>query len=498
MNIKITEPTKAYLFDYTNEDLQSLSKELTYRNTSVQFQLLKLKKNRWFKEKNPTGWLQAINDLESQVKTTLLFKDEKGLFIRPGSISYLKNQYRCENHIEYPKPKLIPWAKPIPFDPYSYQTEAVRNLLDVKHGAVSLCTGAGKTFCLQMLTKNLGLKTVIVVPSKSIFIEVLEAFETYFGKSRVGAFGQGKKDIKKDITVAIGKSVTMIKPNTPEWEFMSNKQVLIWDESHLSGAEELQKACHGVLSNAPYRFFLSGTQTRGDGSVPLLQSITGPVVYEFSTSSGIKGGFLNKLEFRILQTPSHRPNYYVDDPMTMKRIHLLRNPNVLDLAAKIANSSANSLGESTLILVEEIDQIAELAKRLTVPFTYVHGGSLKKEEAELLGLENRNLKEELFKFNNGDVKVLIGTDSISTGTNIFPTHNTINLQGGSSEISTKQGVIGRSVRLLNKSKFKDKHKPKDVSKVWDFDILNIDILKRQLEKRIKFYEETECTIIKKD
>jgi len=498
MQFKVTEPTKAYIVDYTDEDLKSLSKQLTYRNTSVQFQLLKLKRNRWFREKNPIGWQQAINDLESQIKTTLIFKDEKGLFIRPGSMPYLDGNHKCDNHVEYPKSKLIPWAKPIPFEPYPYQSEAVKSLLNVKHGAVSLCTGAGKTLCLQMLTKNLGLKTVVVVPSKSIFLEVLESFETHFGKSRVGAFGQGKKDIKKDITVAIGKSVTMIKPNTPEWEFMSNKQVLIWDESHLSGAEELQKTCHGVLRNAPYRFFLSGTQTRGDGSIPLLQSITGPVVYEFSTSNGIKGGFLNKLEFRILPVQSHRPSYYVDDPMTMKRVHLLRNPNVLDLAAKIANSSANSLNESTLILVEEIEQISELAKRLTVPFTYVHGGSLNKEEAERLGIENRNMKEELFKFNNGEVKVLIGTDSISTGTNVFPTHNTINLQGGSSEISTKQGVIGRSVRLLSKSKFKDKHKPKDVSKIWDFDILNIDILKKQLDKRISFYEETDCLVIKKD
>ena len=498
MKIKISDPTKAYLIDFPREELEKVSKSLSYRNTSVQFQLLKLKKNRWFKEKNYSGWIQAIQNLESQLKTTLVFKDDAGIYIRPGSISYLQNSYDVENSIVYPKPKLIPWAKPVPFEPYIYQQQAVQNLLDIKHGAVSLCTGAGKTLCLQLLTKKLGLKTVIVVPSKSIFLEVLESFETHFGKAKVGAFGQGKKDIKKDITVAIGKSVTMIKPNTPEWEFMSSKQVLIWDESHLSGAEELQKTCHGVLSSAPYRFFLSGTQTRGDGSVPLLQSITGPVVYEFSTAEGIRGGFLNPLEFRILPVQSHRPSYRVDDPMTMKRIHLLRNPNVLDMAAKIANSSASTLNESTLILVEEIDQIAELSKRLTVPFTYIHGGALKKDEAEKLGLENRNLKEELLKFNNGDVKVLIGTDAISTGTNLFPTHNTINLQGGSSEISTKQGVIGRSVRLLSKSKFKDKHKPKNVSKIWDFDILDIEILKKQLGKRISFYEETECTVIKKD
>ena len=493
--IEILEPTKAYLRGFSNEEIANMAKELSYKNKSVIFQLMKLKKNKWFKQKNPSGWLAAVSSLESQLKTTLMFKDDRGIYIRAGSIPYLKNEYIVENHINYPKPKLMPWAKPLPFDPYQYQKDSVSKLLESKHAAISLCTGAGKSAVLALITKSIGLKTVVVVPSKSIFFELLHLFETHFGKNKVGAFGQGKKDIKKDITIAIGKSVSMIKEGSKEWKFMSEKQVLAVDESHTFGAEELQRSCHGVLKDVPYRFFLSGTQTRGDGSIPLLQSITGPVVFELSTADGIKGGFLTPLEFRVIKVKPHNPKYQNSDPMSMKRAHLLRNPNVINMAAKIANASANQLNESTLILVEEIDQISELAKKLEVPFTYIHGGSVTKDYTEISGIENRDMEEELLRFNKGEVKVLIGTDSISTGTNIFPTHNVINLQGGSSEIGTKQGTIGRSVRLLEKSKFKDFHKEKKVSKIWDFDIEGVKILENQLKKRVSFYEETECLVI---
>ena len=72
------------------------------------------------------------------------------------------------------------WKKPLPFDLYSYQKESIENLLGIKHGCVELCTGAGKTAIILTLARELGLKTVVVTPSKSIFLEILEKFEHHF------------------------------------------------------------------------------------------------------------------------------------------------------------------------------------------------------------------------------------------------------------------------------------------------------------------------------
>lgn len=498
MDLIISEPTKAYIRNASESDLSILRKELSYKNTSAFFQAQKIKNNKWWQRRDPDGWERALKDAQSNINNQLVFRDSGGLYIRPGSISYIENLVHINsitNNIEYPKPKVVPWAKKPAFDPYPYQDETVEALIKAKHGAGELSVGLGKTYIMLLLVKKLGLKTVIAVPSKAIFLEVMKYMEEHLGKNRVGGFGNGKKDIKKDITVAISKSLTMLKKGTKEWDFFQTKQVMVIDESHTYGSNELDKTAHGALAHIPYRFFLSGTVTRGDGGLKLLQSIVGPVVKNLTTKYGIEKGYLNPLSFNIVTVPSINPNFYKKDPIEMKRFHLLRNPHVLDFAAKLANANATVLGESTLILVDEIGQIEELKKRLTIPFAYAHGGGLSVEDRQKTGLANTDIEEEIEKFNSGQVRVLIGTDSISTGCNIFATHHTINLQGGTSEIGTKQGPIGRSVRLLSKSKYAKFHKEKKISKIWDFMILDVSVMENQLKKRIKFYEETGCPVI---
>lgn len=505
MKFKIVEPTKAYV-SCSPEELEALKRALTYTNTSVSFQLRKLMKQKWFEINRPVEWKEKYDKLTAEVKKTLVFKDAGGVFIRPGSMSYLPFQFEVENQIIYPDFKTIAWAKKPPFEPYKYQLDAVQAMLSAKHGAVSLPTGAGKTLCLQLLTRQLGGKVAIVVPTKGIFLEVLTSFEESFGRSKVGAFGNGKKDIKRDITVAIAKSVSMVKPGSKEADFFAQKSAFIFDEAHMAAATELEKISHNVVKNAPYRLFLSGTQTRGDGAIPLLQSITGPIVYSMTTKDGIAQGALSPLEFRIISVPPGVKGFDSSDAAAMKRQHILYNPHVIKKAAEIANNVVTKMGENVLILVEEIEQMALVAKELNVPFTYTHGNTTPIETLKKLGLEKTDLKEALEKFHKkiDGTMVLIGTENISIGVNTFA-HHGINLQGGASEIGTKQGIIGRMVRITQNSKYTTFHKEKKIARVWDFritptikengDVIEYKLLERHLGRRIKFYKETGGKII---
>src|SRR5690606_30142158 len=132
-----------------------------------------------------------------------------------------------------------------------------------------------------------------------------------------------------------------------------------------------------------YRFFVSATQTRNDGTEKVLQSIIGKTVLHMELDEAIAQGYLCPLRFTVLNTysPDSRD---LQDPAECKRAHFLYNPNVADLAAKIANASWSVNEQSTLILVEELTQIQMLVKRLKVPFAYVHAGSDK--EARKFGL----------------------------------------------------------------------------------------------------------------
>lgn len=489
MDIIIKEPTKAIVKHMSKEELVKVTKALSYTNSSISFQISKLFKNRWLKQKDPAGWQEQMDRLQEKVGDCLIKHDGDDYWIRAGSVPTLSKYIQSiSNEITYPALTPLRWKVKPDFDPFPYQSESVRLLIQEKHGNISLPTGCGKSFILLLLAQQMGLDTVIVTPSQSIFTELLTEFQLRLGSDVVGGYGDGYKDITKKITIAIGKSLTMLEEGTKAYDFFKHKKILLVDESHTFAAEQLNDVCHGVLSDTPYRMFVSATQTRNDGTKKLLDSIIGKNVLDMSLKDAIGQGYLCPLNFTILATysPSTR---VVKDPTICKRVHFLHNPLIADIAAKIANGAWERNQQSTLILVEELEQIEMIQKLLKVPFAYVH--SADKKKAKLFNLEKVNLQESVHKFNSGEVKVLIGTKAIATGTNLYPTHVCINWMGGSSEIVTKQGAMGRSTRRLEISKFKHLHSPKPFTMVYDFRVQGVDMLDKQLIKRCEFYQEAD-------
>jgi superfamily II DNA or RNA helicase len=485
IEFEIISPSVALIHNY-QQHLPSLRKELTYRNLTNVYAYNKHNQKKWLQRKDPIAFEEEAERLKKLIYQNILFNHNGKLATYPGIIPYLKTPHKVVNRIDYPPFKPLPWQASLPFNPYSYQEEAVRNLLEAKHAHISAATGLGKTLIILMLARNAGLDMVITTPAQSIFADLLKECETYLGKNVVGAYGDGKKDLTKKITVAINRSLSMVKEGTPAWEFFSKKKVMIVDETHAFGSEDLSKTAFGLLKDIPYRFFLSATPIRMDGTQTLLNAIIGKCVLDMDLEKGIKGGYLSPLKFKIINTRT--PNTLnFQDPIEAKREYFLRNPNIAEIAGRLGNANWTVKGENTLILVEELQQIQMIAKHLTVPYGYVHSGS--KAEAESYGLKKVNATEEIERFNKGEIKVLIGTRSVATGTNIF-SHHTINCMGGTSEVATMQGAVGRSTRQTDKSKYAQYHKPKHFCVIYDFNVTNSEIMVRQLEKRIEFYRQS--------
>ena len=490
MKFNIVSPTKALVLEATEEDIQFLRSELTYTNTAMQHMVKRHYNNHWARNSNPDGWQRKLDELKAEVKKTLVFEENGQIYIRPGSIPYLRlPPVEVKNEISYPKGKAVPWAKPLPFALYPYQEKSVENLIAIKHGNVELCTGAGKSAILLKLCRETGYRTAIIAPSKSIFRELLEKFEYHLGKDKVGTFGDGKKKIGKRFTICIGDSLTNVKPGTEEWDFFSGLDMVCVDESHTWGADTLENLCNNIFANVPCRVFLSGTQTRGDGTEKLLQSIIGPTVHTLTTADAIKGGYICTHDYTIVRLESSNPNFNSGDVLEMKRIHFLNNKNIAAFIAKLANAQATAYRRQTLVLVEELSQIAMLLPLLNVPTAYAHSDS-NKAKLEEMGLTKVDTKESVDKFNKGEAMVLIGTSCIATGTNIYPTHSTVNWCGGASEIRTKQGAVGRSVRLHNQNPYAKYCVEKTTSHIFDFDVNGIYVLERHLEERLEYYSES--------
>lgn len=490
MRAIISSPSRAYLDGYSDDEFRALGAALAYTNEAAKHQLKRVQNNHWFRSQNNVGWQAQVDSLKAQVNQRALYYDGDKPYIRPGSLAYLDTSlWTFEDCRKYATPKKIPWAKPLPFQLYDYQEASWERLLEVRHGNVSLCTGSGKSAIILKLLRESGLHTAIVAPSRSIFNELKEKLELHMGKKYVGTFGDGKKVLGKRFTICISDSLANIKPDTPEFEFFSKLDMMIVDESHTFAAETLEEVCHGVLSNVPYRYFLSATQTRGDGTEKLLQSIIGKTVYELTTGEAVDKGYIAEHEFVIKGIYSSNSSFSSSDALEEKREHFLRNRNIAQFIARLANAEATINGRQTLVLVEELSQISELSKLLTVPFAYAHSEKRKERLAEL-GLEKVDPADSVEKFNKREVMVLAGTSCIATGTNIFPTHNVFNWVGGSSEIKTKQGPVGRAVRLHEANPWHMKCVKKEKSIIWDFDVLENHTNAAHLEKRIECYKES--------
>ncbi len=454
-----------------------------YTDKRVDFELQKLRHSSWAKDQmGEVAWRDEIDRLKSERNKTLLFEDDKGYWTYSGLCNKVKNLLHatCESdRVELLKPKALPWAKN-PFEMYQYQKAALQAMLRERHCGVEIGTGLGKTLIITYLVKHFGLQTVVMAPSASIAGQIYKGFVKAFGKKYVGMYGDGKKDIKKLITVALAQSLTRVEEGTPAWEHFSKTQVFIADESHLTPASTFSHVCHGLVKNTPYRYFFSATQLRNDGLDLLLDAITGPVVFRMTVKEGIDQGYLAKQHITMITMPSDT-SYDSRDANEITRRHILYSPSVNKKAGQLANQFVELMGAQVLILVDEFEQLTHLLPYLKHEVKFAHSGVTKTNKDKIPKEFHESDPDALVEqFNAGKLPILVGTSCISTGTDIKGNRATIYLVGGKSEVQVMQGPIGRSTR-------KNPLIGKDSCHIVDFFVTGNETIERHAKARLAIY-----------
>jgi superfamily II DNA or RNA helicase len=461
---------------------------LTYHDKKVDFQISRLKNSSFLSWKlGPEGMKEAIDTLKAQQKKTLIWEDENGQYTFPSFAEKLNNHFKARfqtsivSEIDYPEEQLIPWSKVPTHKLRPYQDEMVEKLFNAKHAAIEAGTGLGKSKCILHLAKKLGQKTVVMTPSVSIADQIYDEFLHHFGPKYVGAFYSSKKDSKKKFVISVAASLAKVSAEgekNPHYKNLSSSTVFIADESHTCPAKTLEDVCHGLMADAPYRFFFSGTQIRGDGLDLLLEGITGPIVARMSVKDGVDQGYLAKPQFFMVKATSNS-TFESRDANDMTRQHLFYNKNVNQTAAYIANKSADLGDHPVLILVDEFQQFAHLLPHLKHKVAFAHGG-VTKENAKFIPVQyhESNPNELVEKFNNMEIPILVGTSCISTGTDIRSVKSIIYLMGGKSETNIKQ-CVGRGTRLFDGKKS---------FRFYDFDVYNVQTMHRHAEERKVIYD----------
>ncbi len=476
--IEILSPTRIKLHGYEAR-YQELQRFLTFTDTSVAYQIKRFKHARWFVNKfGEEMYQEKLQELKDSEKVCLLdvnFETYSGLL---QDLREKLGNPPITRKWSYPPYKPLVWYNEPSFNLRDYQQEAAERLLAVGHGSVSLPTGSGKSAVIREITKVIGLKTVIMAPSVSIARQLYDDFKVHFGPRFVGLYGNGKKEFKKRVVIAISKSLDSLEENTEAWEHLSQANVFIADESHLCPAETLKKVCLGVLGKAEYRFFVSATQMRNDGADLLLKAIIGPLVLTKSAVELINAGYLAKPNFLIRQFES-ASSYASADILKMLHHHHYNNRPLHQDAAELANKLVSVTKHQVLIMVDHIEQFQYLQGHLRHKFAFAHGGVSKLNRSMIPEAYWKSDPTKLVKeFNDGKLPILIGTGCISIGTDIRPVNSIINLQAGKSEIKFLQ-LVGRGTRCTpDKKEFN----------FIDYGIMSVPALKNHLFSRIKIYK----------
>jgi superfamily II DNA or RNA helicase len=476
--IIIDAPIRARLIGY-DQHKEELKSFLTYTDKKVEFELRRVKSHPSARY-NPNAQAR-VKELEAKKTVSLLFEDKSGLWTYSGLAHHIAKRFGDEIQTSFVRPeaKLVPWAKaPVKVARY-YQTEAHDALLSKGHAAVEIGTGLGKSFVLLNLAKSLGLKTVVMTPSVSIAEQILAEFKSAFGSKYVGQFFDGKKQSDKLFVISVAQSLARVARDSDHWNNLSATQVFIADESHQCPAKTLSEVCFGLIANAPYRFFFSGTQLRNDGLGMLLDAITGPIVYEMTVQDGVDRGFLAKPVFRMVHVRS-KIQYSTDDANDMTRAHVYYNDEVNKKAAELANKFVSMMNRPTVILVDELEQFGQLLPHLRYEARFAHGGVNAANKDKVPKEHHESDPTTLVRqFNAGEFPILVGTSCIVTGTDIQNVKAILYLRGGKSEIEVKQSV-GRGTR---------KPEGKEDCIFLDFCIDNVPMLKRHAEARKAIYQD---------
>ena len=482
--IVIVSPTKAILPQTLFVDsgtANTIKTMLSYQDKKAEFQYKRMKNSSWLRHKLGSAYQDELDRLKSSVNQILLHENDGVYSTYPSLALKIADRFglEIENQVAYPDSKLIPWSKPPTKKLRPYQKEALEKLLETKHAAVSISTGLGKSFILLNICKQLGLKAVIMTPSVSIANQIYDEFSTAFGKRYVGAFFDSKKESNKLFVVSVAASLTRVEKGTKDWNNLTSTKVFIADESHTCPAKTLEDVCHRLLKDAPYRFFFSATQMRGDGLGLLLEAIVGPIVYSMDLKEGVEQGFLTKPVFHVIHTTSPS-DFNSDDVNENTRQHLYYNPKVNQIAATLANRAVEQFGHPVLILVDEIEQFSYLLPHLKHEVGFAHGGVTKLNSPKIpKEYHSSDPKALVERFNALGLPILVGTSCISTGTDIRPVKTIIYLMGGKSEIQLRQ-AIGRGTRLFEgKSEFH----------FFDFNITNVPDMVRHATDRIAIYQQ---------
>lgn len=334
----------------------------------------------------------------------------------------------------YDTPPKLP--KSLTKEPRDYQLKALKNAVNATRGIFLSPTASGKSLIIYLLSCFYKKKTLIIVPTVSLVMQMKKDFEDYAGKPLdIHCITAGVDKVSTSpIVISTWQSIYKMPKN-----WFSQFEVVIGDEVHIFKANSL-KSIMEKLENCRYRFGFTGTLDGSQTNRVTLEGLFGPVQQVTTTSELMEQNHVANLKIKaiILQyTPEIRKqakDFTYQDEIDFLVRYEPRNKFIRNLALNLKGN--------TLVLFQYVEKHGKLLydmmrdKDDTRKIFFIHGGV----DAE----DRENVRAIVEKENDAVIIASYGT--FSTGINIRNLHNVVFSSPTKSRVRTLQS-IGRGLRI---------------------------------------------------
>jgi len=308
-----------------------------------------------------------------------------------------------------------------------YQQDVADATAEAPRGMWQAPVGSGKTRMLVAAALERDVRSLLIVPSRQIMEQFVEAHEELAG-AKPGVIGGGKCE-PADITIGLLPMLAKHRGEPAYKALMETLGLVGIDEFHHGAARTWFEVIQDT--DAYYRYGQSATLHREDGMDIFLEAAVGPTLARVNEGELIDQGWLARPLVRVV----HVPGCLREDTFrAAEDQNIFGSSTPISLTHAICASHA---ADKVIVLVTRIPFGAELATALadgTRSVGWVNGKTKASETKEVIATFRREPRA-----------VLVTTQMLDEGFDA-PDANVLVLPcGGKSEIKHKQR-IGRVMR----------------------------------------------------
>lgn len=353
-----------------------------------------------------------------------------------------------------------------PFDPRYYQREMIDLAPRCERGVFESAVGTGKSLIMEYIIKNLGVHTLIVVPSNPLLEQIYRDVLLCFGHTKVSKVDsvKVKRGTKLNpIRIVTIHTLSALKKSGLLREVLKDVDMLMVDEIHHAGANSYTELLED-FDSIYYRFGFTGTFLRNDSKTLDMWGFLSNRLYHYPPWKATEEGFLTPIEMQIEELPGKGNKDY------QKEYDANYCGGQALLGAILRRVSNIPESDQILILVDRKDKsgkiIHELLTQKGVDNRYISGDDKKDYIAD-----------SIEDFNKKKIRVLIGSTVIGEGVDIHSTQHLILANGGKSPIKLVQ-AIGRLARL---------HEGKEIGYLYDFYFEETNYMAKHCQQRVDVF-----------